>query len=361
MMARIFIICLLAGTAALAQSSAATPQKQPAPPPAAAQSSPAAPSLQKPEATPASVAPDQPVLTVRGVCPAETGVARKPNVPATSDCVITISRQQFDNTVNAFSGNQPVSQAQRRQLGQAYVELLTFSEAAKAAGVENTPAFAEVMRVIRLKTLSEFYRNQLAEQFRNPSQQEIEQFYNENAAKYEGAKLSRVYLPKNDPNPQAAAAQKEAYQKKVLPLADEIQARAAKGEAMEKLQKEVYTTLGVTAPPPSTDLSNARHGIFPPKLDQEIFSHKAGEVFRSDDGSGYTIYRVESRQQVPLESVKDEITRELARRKMEEKVKELTTPVHADFNESYFGPPAPAGGVVGGIVHKAPAPRENPK
>lgn len=82
--------------------------------------------------------------------------------------------------------------------------------------------------------------------------------------------------------------------------------------------------------------------MFPPKLEQEIFSHKAGEVFRSDDGNGYMIYRVESQQPSPLDSVKAEIIREITRRKMEEKIKELTAPVHADFNESYFGPPAPA-------------------
>jgi len=54
------------------------------------------------------------------------------------------------------------------------------------------------------------------------------------------------------------------------------------------------------------------------------------------------LYRVESRQAVPLESVKAEIAREIARRKLEEKFKELTAPVQADYNEGYFGPPAPA-------------------
>jgi PPIC-type PPIASE domain len=343
-MVRTFMTCLLAGAAALAQAPAKNQQKQPPSQPAAAQSAPTPPSLLKRDETPAPVPPDQPVLTVHGLCLAQTGEAVKPAVPATQDCKITMTKQQFDALVNAFNpAGQPVSQAQRRQLGQAYVEMLTFSEAAKAAGVENNPAFAEVMRVIRLKTMGDFYRSQLAEQFRNPPQQEIEDFYRSNAARYEGAKLGRIYVPKNSPDPQAAAAQKETFQKKAQQLADDLQARAAKGEDMDKLQKEGYTTLGITAPPPSTDLSTARHGIFPPKLDQEIFSHKAGEVFRSDDGNGYMIYRVENRQQIPLESVKEEIGREIARRKLEEKMKELNGPVRADFNDSYFGPALPSG------------------
>jgi hypothetical protein len=227
-------------------------------------------------------------------------------------------------------------------VAQAYVELLTFSEAAKAAGVENTPAYAEVMRVLRLKTLTDIYRNQLAEQYRDPSPQEVEAYYKENESKYDSAKVTRVYIPKNSPDPQAKAEQKDAYQKKAQQVAEEIQARAAKGEPMEKLEKDAYVALGISAAPPTTDLSLVRHNMFPPKLDQEIFSHKAGEVFRSDDGNGYMLYRVESRQAVPLESVKAEIAREIARHKLEEKFKELTAPVQADYNEGYFGPPAPA-------------------
>ena len=63
--------------------------------------------------------------------------------------------------------------------------------------------------------------------------------------------------------------------------------------------------------------------MFPAKLDQEIFSHQAGEVFRVDDANGYLIYRVDSRETVPLDSVKAEISQEIFRQKMEEKTKEL--------------------------------------
>src|SRR4051812_40686068 len=239
MMVRTLMTCLLATATALAQGPAKNQQKQPPSPPPAAQSKPTPPTLLKHDETPAPVAPDQPVLTVRGLCPAETGVASKPAVPSTQDCKTIMTRQQFDALVNAFNPtNQPVAQAARRQLGQAYVELLTLSEAARAAGVENTPAFAEVMRVIRLKTLSDFYRTQLSEQSRNPSPQEIEDYYQSNAAKYEGAKLDRIYVPRNSPDPQATAEQKEAFQKKAQQVADDMQARAAKGEEMEKLQKE---------------------------------------------------------------------------------------------------------------------------
>src|SRR6476469_6258145 len=348
-MTRSLIICILLAVTAAAQKPQNPPAKQaPAAPAATPSPSPAGhpgpPSLLKRDEKPAEVPPNQPVISIRGLCPAQKDIATNTKVPSTAECTMSITKEQFDNLVKAFnSNNQPITQAQRRGLAEKYVELLVISEAAESAGVENTPTYAEVMRVLRLKTLGDLYLNQLAEQYRNPPEQEIEAYYQANQQKYEAAKLTRIFLPKNDPDPKATPEQKQEYQKKIQPLSDDIQARAAKGEDMAKLQKDAYTSLGITAAPPTTDLSLARHGMFPPKLDQEIFSHKAGEVFRSDDASGYMIYRVDSRQTSPLESVKAEISQQLFRQKMEAKTKELNAPVHAEYDDKYFGPPVKAG------------------
>ena len=348
-MTRSLIICILLAVTAAAQKPQNPPAKQaPAAPAATPSPSPAGhpgpPSLLKRDEKPAEVPPNQPVISIRGLCPAQPDIATNTKVPSTAECTISITKEQFDNLVKAFnSTNQPITQAQRRSLAEKYVELLVFSEAAQSAGVENTPTYAEVMRVLRLKTLGDLYLNQLAEQYRNPPEQEIEAYYQANQQKYEAAKLSRIYLPKNDPDPKATPEQKQDFEKKIQPLSDDIQARAAKGEDMAKLQKDAYTSLGITAAPPTTDLSLARHGMFPPKLEQEIFSHKAGEVFRSDDASGYMIYRVDSHQTSPLESVKAEISQQIFRQKMEAKTKELNAPVHAEYDDKYFGPPAKAG------------------
>jgi hypothetical protein len=348
-MTRSLIICILLAVTAAAQKPQNPAAKQaPAAPAATPSPSPAGhpgpPSLLKRDEKPAEVPPNQPVISIRGLCPAQKDIATNTKVPSTAECTMSITKEQFDNLVKAFnSNNQPITQAQRRGLAEKYVELLVISEAAESAGVENTPTYAEVMRVLRLKTLGDLYLNQLAEQYRNPPEQEIEAYYQANQQKYEAAKLSRIYLPKNDPDPKATPEQKQDFEKKLQPLSDDIQARAAKGEDMAKLQKDAYTSLGITAAPPTTDLSLARHGMFPPKLDQEIFSHKAGEVFRSDDASGSMIYRVDSRQTSPLESVKAEISQQLFRQKMEAKTKELNAPVHAEYDDKYFGPPVKAG------------------
>lgn len=338
------VLTLMVATAAVASAQASSSQKPTLAGPAA-QSTPTPPTLRKPDERPPDLESSQPVITIKGLCQAETGPASKGAVPATKDCVITVTKGQFDNLLKAFNpSGQPVPQATRRQVAQGYVEMLVFAEAGKAAGIENTPEFIEVMRVLRLRTLSDLYRTHLAEQYRNPSPEEIEAYYKENQSKFESAKLSRIYLPKTSLDPKATAEQKQAYQAKAQHVADDIQARFAKGEPAETLQKDGYTALGITATPPNTDLNVVRRGVFPAKLDEEIFSHQAGEVFRADDANVFMIYRVDSRQTLPMDSVKEEITREIFRRKMEDKQKELTTPVQANYNEIYFGPPAaPAG------------------
>ncbi|HKD82779.1 MAG TPA: peptidyl-prolyl cis-trans isomerase [Candidatus Angelobacter sp.] len=345
-MARIWMACLIAATTAFAGAQAGKNAQKPAAAPST--QSPTPPTLKKPDERPPDVLPSQPVITIKGLCLAETGPATKAAVPGTKDCAVTVTKEQFDNLLKAFNPtNQPLPAGARRQVAQAYVELLVFSEAAKAAGIENSPEYAEVMRVLRMKTLSDIYRTQLAEQYSNPSPEEIEAYYKANQSKFESAKLSRIYIPKNNPDPRATAEQKQAFQTKVQQVADDVQARAAKGEAPDKLQKEAYTTLGITAPPPSTEMTTVRHGMFPAKLDQDIFSHKAGDVFRSDDASGFVIYRIDSLQAAPLDSVKAEITREIVRHKMEDKMKELNGSVQAIYDDAYFGPPAASGAPAG--------------
>lgn len=340
-MMRILITSLLAAATVLPPAQAQSGQK-PAPSPSSQGTPSTLPTLKQPQERAADIPPNHPVITIKGLCLADESPATKSTVPSTKDCTIDVTKEQFDKLLKAFNPNsQSVTQAQLRQLGQAYVELLIFSEAGKAAGIQNTPAFAEVMRVLQLKTLGDLYRNDLAEKYRTPPDAEIEAYYKANEPKFQSAKLNRIYVPKNDPDPKATEAQKQAYQTKAKQVADDMQARAAKGEAADKLQKEAYTTLGITAAPPNTEMTSVRRGVFPAPIDQEIFSHKAGDVFRSDDSNGFVIYHLETLQTMPLDSVKQEISREIFRKKMDDKFKELTEPVKANYDEGFFGPPTP--------------------
>lgn len=339
-MTLLLAICIFMAAAALAQSASQPPSlKTPA---ERGQATPSAPSLQTRDGH-GVVPPDEPIITIQGLCPAVTAPANNSSVPSTKECITKITNEQFSNLLKAFNSNkQPLSVADQRRLAESYVDILVFAEAAKSAGVENSPNFAEVMRVLRLKTLADLYLTQLPEQSPAPTEQEIQEYYQANQEKYESAKLGRIYIPKNNPDPQATADQKQAYLKKVTSVVDDVQARAAKGEPAAALQKDAYNTLGIIANPPNNEMTVPRRGTLPPRLDQQVFSTKVGEVFRADDANGYLIIRMEKKETPPLDSIKEEITRDIGRARVDAKIKELKAPVHVTLDEKYFGPTATA-------------------
>src|SRR6476646_10038805 len=101
-MTRSLIICIFLAVTAAAQKPQSAPSKQaPAPPAATPSSSPsgqsAPPSLMKRDEKPAQVPPNQPVINIRGLCPADTNVATNSKVPSTGECSTSITKEQFDS------------------------------------------------------------------------------------------------------------------------------------------------------------------------------------------------------------------------------------------------------------------------
>lgn len=296
-----------------------------------------APAAQKAEAPGTAVAPKDTIMTIHGVCQNPSGT---PN-----DCSMTVTKEQFEKLVQSLNPtNQAINADMRRRLGQAYAELLAGAQAGEKAGIEKTEPYQEVMRVMRLRTLSDLYRRSLEEQLRNPPQEDIAAYYEAHKSDFDTVKLRRVYVPAMDPSGKSASAEdKAAFQKKADELSNQLRERAAKGEDTEQLQKAAYAELGISSNPPSTEMGQIRRGALPAKQDAELFKLDAGGVYKSDEPTGHVIYKVESKQTLALETVKEEISHIIYRNKLEARIKEINASVHADFNDAYFGAPTPAG------------------
>ena len=300
------------------------------------------------------------VITIQGLC---STPAHRPAVAAPpAACTTVVTKKQFEDLLNTINPtHQPIPAAQRQQLAQRYVDLLVFADAAHKAGVESKPQFQDALRVQSMALLQQVFLQDLEEQYKTPSQEEIDKFYKDNASKFEEVKLHRIAIPKNNPSPQA---NKEDYDKKAPQVANDIRERAAKGEDVDKLQKEAFETLGLTNPPPNTDFGKRKRGMFPPAEDQDIFALKSGEVTKVESGNaGYTIYKVDVKETLPLDQVREEISRNLSQQKMRSKVDSIKAAVHPEFKPEYFAPPpapgpppAPPGG-----AHPAPPPDSLPQ
>jgi parvulin-like peptidyl-prolyl isomerase len=359
----IFILVMAAACVAQTAGQPGSPTSQQQPQPPTAPSPPAA-AQPAPADAAAKVQPTTAVITIHGVCSSTptrrsgTAATAKPALPGAA-CKTEITKAQFEKLLKAVNpSNQAMPPAMRRNLAQAYVELMTFNQAAQKAGIDKDPNFLEVMRLVRMRTLQDFYRRSLEEKYRNPPIGEIEAYYKQNLAKYEEVKLSRIFIPAKNP----ASPNKDDWEKKAAEVANDVHDRAAKGEDFEKLQKEAYTTLGLTITPPTTSMGTRRRGMLAPNQEQELFALKAGEVSKLEqDPSGYITYKVDSKETLPMERVKDEISRELFRQKMDMQLKAVTSSAQATYNDEYFGSPTSAAPPIGTRPKVAPPGAREPE
>jgi len=341
-MIRIFIAALLGGTCAFAQTSVAPPAQPLSRLPITQQ--PAPPVGQPQPFNPDNVAPNAPVKTIHGVCPKDTASARTGSAKSDS-CQTVITKEQFNSMLSGMNlAAQISSPVAMRTFAESYSQLLALASEGEKNGAENDPRFQELMKVARIRALADSYRHSLEEKFSNPSQQEIQAYYNENISKYDSFKVERIIVPSI--NPSRTPAARAENEKKVQQLASDIRERAARGEETQKLQDEVYKVLNLLSPP-KTDLGMKRRGVLPVAIEKDLLALKPGEVTKLEaEMSGVNIYKVRSRDTIPLEFVKAEIVRDLHQKNMEVAMKAVTGNLHPEFNEQFFGPTGRTGGPI---------------
>jgi len=318
-------VCVLTVAPFLAQAQQQVmPSAQSSQPPAAVGNKP------QPVTPPPPVAPETPVLTVHGICPGGQ-TADKPDA-----CTMVLTRAQFEelvSSINVNNANYPPPAL--RGFATDYANILALANAGEKAGVEKDPRFQDLMRITRFRVLAESYRRLLHEKYANPSEEEIAAYYKQNADKYEQTRIERIHVPKVDPTrPQD---RKPDFENKAKQLAADIRERAARGEDATSLQVEVYKTLGLKAQPPQTELSTSPKPTFPANVQQDINALKAGEVTKVEfEPSGFNIYKVRSRNTIPLEVARAQIVREISQKNIDAAMKAATSSVHSELNENYF-------------------------
>ena len=150
-------------------------------------------------------------------------------------------------------------------------------------------------------------------------------------------KLDRILIPLHKPDGSAADP---AERKK---LADDLRQRAVAGTDFKTLQKEAYEKVGLQNPPGTT--LTVRPSNLPP-TQQAILQLKPGEVSQVlQDPSSLSFFKLESKRQLPLDTVKSDIQNSLAGQKMQQQMQQLSHEANPVLNNDYFGSaPAPQPG-----------------
>jgi len=350
------LVCLL--LAGLAYGQAAQPVTPPAAGAKAEQSTSAAPE----KAPEANIGPDDAVITLKGFCPGSTLQGEA--------CKTVITRAQFDKLVDALQPGMPPTV--RRQLASRYAQILMMSTEAEKRGLDKGPVFEEKMRFARLQILSQELGRVLQEDSVKVSDADIEDYYKKNQPSYEQFTLERIFVPRAKQIPPAVKTkadteagaknaattnaeqppteeQKKAAEEAMKKVVTDLRARAVKGEDPEKLEKEAYAAAGLPGTAPVTKMERLRRTALPANH-QAVIDLKPGEVSELiSDNTGYYIYKMVSKETLPLDAAKPEIVKAISSQRYRDSMQSFQG--NFDLNEAYFGPTrSPA------MPHRGPVP-----
>ncbi len=336
------------------QSQPAAPATSPAKPTAPATTAaakPAAPSAATKE-SPGEVPPDAPVITLKGLCETKAGA------PKPANCQTVMTRAEFERMVSALTG-QPSAQLppqMRQQAANRIAQVMIISHEAEKEGIQNKPATQEVLRFARMNALATELVRSMQEKYAHPPAEEVQKYYDEHKADYEEAKMKRIFIPKPRP-----ADNKPVDEAAFKATAEKIHQEAIAGTDFDKLEKEAFEAAGIKTPPPPTDLGSVRKANSP-EAHKQVFDLKPGEVSQLiPDPSGFYIYKMESKDVIPLDKAKSEIEKTLSQQKLEKAGQDITNSAQTVLNPAYFGPSAAEGpGAAAASPRPTPRPATKP-
>ena len=285
----------------------------------------------------ASVKPTDTVITIAGGC--KSG--------SQTDCVSSVSREQFEEMATAIKPQMTTNA--RRNFAIQYARILAFSDQARALGLENEPRFKEIMKFVTDQLLVEALNQHYSDEYSNPSDQKIEDYYKENSSKFREADLQRIIIPSQ---PAAAEVNKPSEDEEKA-YVEKVRQQWVGGADPATLQKEALARMGLNGSVPDVELKNQTPAIIP-ATQASVFDLKPGEISQPfvDAGAAY-IYKMISEKQKPLSDVKAQIAHTLHDQMMRDKIQELSESVKPTLNDAYFGPePKPEAPEQGASAHE---------
>jgi hypothetical protein len=311
-----------------------------------------------PKVPSSQVPPTAAVITVQGLCPSSAASARKtaPGARAAAKpasaagCKTVITRAQFEKLADALNPQMPLPT--KRQLAEAYPRLLLFGQKAREMGLDKEPQFQEMMRFATLQLLAQNLTRNLQKKAGNIPETEVAKYYQDNPTRFQQVELLRIFIPKSKqhaPEAGSAAPPKEdtaADQAAMKAVAEKIHAEAAAGGDFQKLQQEAFAAAGINSQSPNVNLGKlTREGL--PTNQQQVFELQAGQVSELlDDPGGYYIYKVVSKQTIPLEQARGEIHNFLEQQSFRKQMEAMIGSVKPELNQAYFAGPGPRRGAA---------------
>jgi len=293
----------------------------------------------------ASIAAEEPVITIAGLC----GDFSAGKV-GTSTCKTVITRSQFEALVQVVQPN--LLKIEQRRFAANYAKTLISAQQAKEMGLESDPRFEALMKVQRNIVLQRLLGEAIQEKANQIPDEEVEKFYKENSRSFEEIELQRLYVPLTQqiltPGLTADELRKRrgdsaAVMKKT---ADELHARALEGADFSDLQGEAYKVAGYSpnGGPAQVEMKKYRASGLP-VVEASTMDLNPGQISQVfDEANGRYFSKVGSKRTLPLEDARPEILKKLRSEKLQKLQQEAREAATPSFDEAYFMVTTPQNG-----------------
>jgi hypothetical protein len=281
--------------------------------------------------------PDKPLITIAGLCDKHPNG----NVKA-ANCETVITRAQFEKIIAAVQPNMPARA--RREFALHYADALVMTRKAEQMGLDKGETYEEQIRIARIEVLSNDFKKVMQAKTSQISDQDLQDYYQKNLARFERAEVDRIYVPKAQQLPLAGEEKLTNADRQRLTQeserimkteADDLRARAAAGEDFVKLQADAYLAAGIKSAAPNTAMEIRRTSLPPSQV--PVMNLKPGEVSAVlPDPNGYAIYRIKAKYAVSLEQARDEIKATLRSLRMQAEMQDIEDSVTPTLDASYF-------------------------
>jgi hypothetical protein len=287
-----------------------------------------------------NVAPGGAVITISGLCD---------NPPtdkvAASTCKTVITRAEFEKVIGAVQPN--MKARAQREFATRYATALVMAKKAEQMGLDKGANFEEEMKVARIQILSQEMKKAIERRASQISDADVENYYRANTPSFEEAKMERIYVPRTQDSPvppdktlSDTDKQKQLQRAEQIMrgLADKLHARAIEGEDFGNLQAEAYKIAGIkTSASPS--LGTIRR-VSLPRSQVWVMDLKPGEVSSVIEApDGYLIYKVKTKETLPLEKAREEVRAVLRSQRLQEETQAIEESATPALNEIFFRPP----------------------
>ena len=295
-----------------------------------------------PSFNPDNVAPNAAVVTIQGVCPKDTASAKTGAVKSDS-CQTVITKEQFNSMLSGMNLAAQISNpAAMRSFAESYAQLLALAGEGEKAGAENDPRFQELMRIARIRALADLIVIPLKKSTATRHRKKLRPTTRKISPNTIPSKLSASSSLQSTTiarPPRAPSTKRNSSRWPMTFVSGQPGVKKHKSFRMKSIKLSLFPLL------PKTDLGMKRRGGLPAGIEKDLLALKPGEVTKlENEMSGMNIYKLRSRDTIPLEFVKAEIVRDLHQKNMEAALKAVTGNIHPELNEQFFGPIGRTGG-----------------